>query len=168
MLADFLSPFECDKVLRVNVKINITYNFIFCKRLTLLVMTHSSLLIVGVQIVTLSDDNTLRIWRVIRRVNKPEQGFVIGNTERTRREIGELAMGILYRKYFKVWVLTIDNEEQIISGCPIDGAISVRVDCWFGSYRWFVYIITLLLRDASWILILHCGPPEEPQRHLYC
>ena len=27
------------------------------------------------------------------------------------------------------------NEEQIISGCPIDGAISVRVDCGFGSYR---------------------------------
>ena len=29
------------------------------------------------------------------------------------------------------------NEEQIISGCPIDGAISVRVDCGFGSYRWW-------------------------------
>ena len=60
------------------------------------------------------------------------------------------------------------NEEQIISGCPIDGAISVRVDGGFGSYRWFVYITTLLLRDAFWILILHCGPPEPPQRHLYC
>ena len=60
------------------------------------------------------------------------------------------------------------NEEQIISGCPIDGAISVRVVCGFGSYRWFVYITTLLLRDASWILILHCGIPEPPQRHLYC
>ena len=59
------------------------------------------------------------------------------------------------------------NEEQIISGCPIDGAISVRVDGGFGSYRWFVYITTLLLRDASWILILHCGPPKPPQRHLY-
>ena len=34
--------------------------------------------------------------------------------------------------------------------------------------RWFVYITTLLLRDASWVLILHCGPPEPPQRHLYC
>ena len=32
-----------------------------------------------------------------------------------------------------------DNDEQIISGCPIDGAISVRVDGGFGSYRWFVY-----------------------------
>ena len=41
------------------------------------------------------------------------------------------------------------NEEQIISGFTIDGAISVRVDCGFGSYRWFVYITTLLLRDAS-------------------
>ena len=61
-----------------------------------------------------------------------------------------------------------NNEEQIISGCPIDGAISVRVDGVFGSYRWFVYITTLLLRDASWILILHCGTPERPQRHLYC
>ena len=58
------------------------------------------------------------------------------------------------------------NEEQIISGCPIDGPISVRVDAGFGSYRWFVYITTLLLRDASWILILHCGPPEPPQCHL--
>ena len=38
-----------------------------------------------------------------------------------------------------------NNEEQIISGCPIDGAISVRVDGAFGSYRWFVYITTLLL-----------------------
>ena len=63
---------------------------------------------------------------------------------------------------------THTNEEQIISGCPIDGAISARVDGGFGSYRWFVYITTLLLRDASWILILHCGPPEPPQRHLYC
>ena len=62
----------------------------------------------------------------------------------------------------------LDNEEQIKSGCPIDGAISVRVDGGFGSYRWFVYITTLLLQDASWILILHCGPPELPQRHLYC
>ena len=60
------------------------------------------------------------------------------------------------------------NEEQIISGCPIDGAISVRVDSRFGSYRWFVYITTPLLRDASWILILHCGTPEPAQRHLYC
>ena len=60
-----------------------------------------------------------------------------------------------------------DNEEQIISRCSIDGAISVRVDGGFGSYRWFVYITTLLLRDASWILILHCGTHEPPQRHLY-
>ena len=36
-----------------------------------------------------------------------------------------------------------NNEEQIISGCPIDGAISVQVDDGFGSYRWFVYITTL-------------------------
>ena len=61
-----------------------------------------------------------------------------------------------------------ENEEQIISGFPIDGAISVRVDSRFGSYRWFVYITTPLLRDASWILILHCGTPEPAQRHLYC
>ena len=60
------------------------------------------------------------------------------------------------------------NEEHVISGCPIDGAISVRVDGGFGRYRWFAYITTLLLLDASWILILHCGPPELPQRHLYC
>ena len=60
------------------------------------------------------------------------------------------------------------NEEQIISGCSIDGANSVRVDSCFGSYRWFVYIPTPLLRDASWILILHCGTPEPPQRHLNC
>ena len=31
--------------------------------------------------------------------------------------------------------VTLRNEEQIISGCPIDGAISVRVDGGFGSYR---------------------------------
>ena len=61
----------------------------------------------------------------------------------------------------------LSNEEQIISSCPIDGAILVRVDGSFGSYRWFVYITTLLLRDASWILILHCGPSKPPQRHLY-
>ena len=61
----------------------------------------------------------------------------------------------------------IFNEEQIISRCSIDGAISVRVDGGFGSYRWFVYKTTLLLRDASWILILHCGTHEPPQRHLY-
>ena len=64
--------------------------------------------------------------------------------------------------------LIIFNEQQIISGCPIDGAISVRGDSRFGSYRWFVYITTLLLRDASWILILDCGTPERAQRHLYC
>ena len=52
------------------------------------------------------------------------------------------------------------NKEQIISGCAIDGASSVRVDCGFGSYRWFVYITTLLLRDASWILILVVGHPN--------
>ena len=62
---------------------------------------------------------------------------------------------------FPVMDLHINNEEQIIYGCPIDGAISVRVDCGFGSYRWFVYITTLLLRNASWILILHCGTPER-------
>ena len=60
------------------------------------------------------------------------------------------------------------NEEQIISGCPIDGAISVWLDCGFGSYRWFVYITTLLMRDASWILILHCWTHERLQRHIYC
>ena len=60
------------------------------------------------------------------------------------------------------------NEEQIISCCPIDGAISVWVDSRYGSYRSFVYITTPLLRDASWILILHCGTPELAQRHLYC
>ena len=49
------------------------------------------------------------------------------------------------------------NEEQMISGCPIDGAISVRVDGEFGSYRLFVYITTLLLWDSFWILVLHCG-----------
>ena len=65
------------------------------------------------------------------------------------------------------WLCEDFNEEQIISGCPIDGAISVQVDGGFGSFRWFVYITMLLLRDASWILILHCGTPEPPQRHLY-
>ena len=62
----------------------------------------------------------------------------------------------------------IINEEQIISSCPIDGTILVQVDSRFRSYRWFVYITTPLLRDASWILILLCGTPEPAQRHLYC
>ena len=74
--------------------------------------------------------------------------------------------------HLKQWARMIlsfsNNEEQIISGCPIDGAISVRVDSRFGSYRSFVYITTTLLRDASWILLLHCGTPEPAQRHLYC
>ena len=69
---------------------------------------------------------------------------------------------------FEMLIMYQYNEEPIISGCPIDGAISVRVDGGFGSYRWFVYITTILLRDAPWILILHFGPPEPPQRHLYC
>ena len=85
---------------------------------------------------------------------------------------------LLYQQALKIK----NNEGLIISGCPIDGAISVRVDSRFGSYRWFVYITTPLLRDASWILILHCGtallckqttdnfrtrhPPEPRWRHL--
>ena len=39
---------------------------------------------------------------------------------------------------------------------------SVRVEGGFGSYRWFVYITTLLLREVLW----DTGTP--PQRHLYC
>ena len=68
----------------------------------------------------------------------------------------------------KIFVGFWINEEQIKSSCPINGAISVRVDSRFGSYRWFVYITTLLLRDASWILILHCGTPKPAQCTLYC
>ena len=30
----------------------------------------------------------------------------------------------------------------------------------------FVYITMLLLREAFWLLILHSGTPEPPQRHL--
>ena len=66
-----------------------------------------------------------------------------------------------YESTFYIYCYIIgwhSNKEQIISGCPIDGAISVLVDCGFGSYRWFVHITTLL----------HCGTPERPQRHLYC
>ena len=39
---------------------------------------------------------------------------------------------------------------------------SVRVAGGFGSYRMFVYITTLLLREVFWLLKLHCGTPEPP------
>ena len=58
---------------------------------------------------------------------------------------------ILVGMYYKIKFLLgkkstcVGVVEQIISGCPIDGAISVRVYGGFGSYRWFVYITTLLL-----------------------
>ena len=44
---------------------------------------------------------------------------------------------------------------------------AVRVEGGFGSYRWFVYITTLLLRDASWLLILHYGTPEPRLSAIY-
>ena len=60
------------------------------------------------------------------------------------------------------------NEERKISGCPIDGAISVRVDSRFGSYQWFVYITTPMLRDASWILIYPQKSTQVPGRKVLC
>ena len=44
------------------------------------------------------------------------------------------------------------NEEQLISGCPIDGTISVRVDGGFESYRWFVYLTSWATRTAIYIV----------------
>ena len=36
----------------------------------------------------------------------------------------------------------------------------VSVEGGFGSYGWFVYITTLLLRDASWLLYCIVGHPN--------
>ena len=38
---------------------------------------------------------------------------------------------------------------------------AVWVEGWFGSYRWFVYITTLLLREASWVLYCIVGHPNH-------
>ncbi|XP_033734620.1 LOW QUALITY PROTEIN: denticleless protein homolog [Pecten maximus] len=43
------------------------------------------------KVVTLSDDNSVRVWRINRRLSPPEQGEVIGTAERTHREIGTSA-----------------------------------------------------------------------------
>ena len=85
-------------------------------------------------------------------------------------DIATTEVNVTFVQYVRGSEVQVDFlfEGQIISGCLIDDAISVRVDGGFGSYRLFVYITTLLLRDASWILILYCGPPEPPQCHLYC
>ena len=37
---------------------------------------------------------------------------------------------------------------------------AVPVEGWFGSYRWFVFITTLLLREASWLLYCTVGHPN--------
>ena len=58
-----------------------------------------------------------------------------------------------------------DNEEQIITGYSIDAPWAVWVEDGFGSYRWFVYITTLLLREASWLLyciVGHLNPSSAP------
>ena len=42
---------------------------------------------------------------------------------------------------------------------------AVPVEGWFGSYRWFVFITTLLLREASWLLyctVGHQNPVSAP------
>ena len=51
------------------------------------------------------------------------------------------------------------NEEQIITGYPIDGAMGSSGGGGFGSYRWFVYI-TLMLRETSWLLYCFVGHPN--------
>ncbi|XP_069116303.1 denticleless protein homolog [Argopecten irradians] len=43
------------------------------------------------KLVTLSDDNSVRVWRITRRLSAPEQGDVVGTAERTHREIGTSA-----------------------------------------------------------------------------
>ena len=48
---------------------------------------------------------------------------------------------------------------------PIDGAM---VQGGLGSYRWFVYITTLLLREASSLLDCIVGDPKCASAHLYC
>ena len=54
-------------------------------------------------------------------------------------------------------MLLIHNEEQIIHGNPIDGAM-VQAGC--ESYPWFVYITKPLLRDASWFFNCIMGHPN--------
>ncbi|XP_060082878.1 denticleless protein homolog [Ylistrum balloti] len=43
------------------------------------------------KLVTLSDDNSFRVWRINRRLSLPDQEEVIGTAERTHREIGTSA-----------------------------------------------------------------------------
>ena len=60
---------------------------------------------------------------------------------------------------------TLMNEEQIIGGDPIDGAMGSSSVGRVGSYQWFVYIATLLLREASWLLyciVGHSNPASAP------
>ena len=57
-----------------------------------------------------------------------------------------------YKERLKKGNHRLINEEQIITGYPIDGGW--RVEGGLGSYGWFVYITTLLLREAS--LLLYC------------
>ena len=45
----------------------------------------------------------------------------------------------------------------MIHGYPIDGAMKQGG---YASYRWFVYITTILLREVSSLHNLHCGTPE--------
>ena len=52
---------------------------------------------------------------------------------------------ILYHLVFRLYIVN-NNEEQIIPGYHIDGA---TVQGGSGSYRWFAYKTTLLLREAS-------------------
>ncbi|XP_021363808.1 denticleless protein homolog [Mizuhopecten yessoensis] len=57
------------------------------------------------KVVTLSDDNSLRVWRINRRLSPPGPEEVVGTAERTHREIGTSARQLDEK----------ENPEQVLS-----------------------------------------------------
>ena len=59
------------------------------------------------------------------------------------------------------------NEEQIITGYLIDGAMGSSGG---GRVQKLsdVCLHNAIVARGFWLLILHCGTPDPPQRHLYC
>ena len=58
-------------------------------------------------------------------------------------------------------------EEQIITRNPIDGAMGSLGG---GRVRKLSVVCShnAIFARGFWLLILHCGTPDPPQRHLYC
>ena len=56
-------------------------------------------------------------------------------------------------------------EEQIITGYSIDGTMDTSGGGWVRKLSWFVYITTLLLRGACWLvycIVGHLNPASAP------